>query len=87
MGEGLHRLMEDTKDLSNPDTGTWDIHSKSEGAPKAEEMVAMGSGEAGTSSSVGRAGETQLWGGSPSAQPGEPYLSGHCRQRRCSPQH
>lgn len=62
-------------------------HSKSGGAPKAEEMVAMGSGEWEASSSVGRAGETQLYGGSPPARPGEPYLSGHCHRHRHSPQH
>lgn len=48
----------------------------------------MGLGEGETSSSVGRAGETQLRRGSQPAQPREPpYLFGHCHRHRHSPQH
>lgn len=83
MREGLHRLLGNTTGLSNPDT-----HSKCEGASKAEEMVAMGLGEGEISSSVGRAGETQLRRGSQPAQSREPpYLFGHCHRHRHSPQH
>lgn len=65
------------------DQGT---HPKSRGTSNAEEMVATASGEEVTSIFVGDSGATQLRGGSPPARPGEPYLSGHYRQRRHSPQ-